>query len=217
MALSTRTQPILARLFAPHRASFGYLDARQRRAFDELAALVPQNAVVGSTLNGGAVELYTGRAAVHPAPWAADEFVRFVHLMAAEGRAVYLLDDGMEMQPTLDVARERLNVSKVGELFLPYYLAGGNSRDRFVTLYLVQVEARHASPLLGRKRQPDQTHSHPSAPGGEAIGQRRKHSQFLAPFCARGRAPGGEACLAPTLGRRQPLPCRAACPAPFGR
>jgi len=138
MALSVRTRPVLARLFAPHRASFGHLLAQQRRAFDELAALVPEDAVVGSTLNGGAVELYTGRAAVHPAPWTADEFVRFVHLMAAEGRAVYLLDDGVEMRPTLDAARERLRVSKVGELFLPYYLAGGDSRDRFVTLYLVQ-------------------------------------------------------------------------------
>ena len=139
IALSVRTRPMLARLFAPHRASFGYLYARQRRAFDELAALVPEDAVVGSTLNGGAVELYTGRAAVHPAPWTADEFVRFVHLMAAEGRAVYLLDDGVEMQPTLETAHERLSVSPVGELFLPYYLAGGDSRDRFVVLYLVQT------------------------------------------------------------------------------
>jgi 4-amino-4-deoxy-L-arabinose transferase-like glycosyltransferase len=138
MALSVRTRPVLAHPFAPHRASFGYLYARQRQAFDELAALVPEDAVIGSTLNGGSVELYTGRAAFHPAPWTAEEFVRFVHLMAAEGRAVYLLDDGVEMRPTLDAARERLSVSKVDELFLPYYLAGGDSRDRFVTLYLVQ-------------------------------------------------------------------------------
>ena len=138
MTLSVRTRPVLARLFAPHRASFGYLDARQRQAFDEVAALVPEDAVVGSTLNGGAVELYTGRQAFHPAPWTADEFVRFVHLMAADGRTVYLLDDGEEMRPTLEAARERLGVSKVDELFLPYYLLGGDSRDRFVDLYLVQ-------------------------------------------------------------------------------
>ncbi|MDY7040063.1 MAG: glycosyltransferase family 39 protein [Chloroflexota bacterium] len=138
MALSVRTRPVLASLFAPRRASFGYVYAQQRRAFDELAVLVPEDAVVGSTLNGGAVELYTGREAIHPAPWTADEFVRFVHLMATEGRAVYLLDDGVEMQPVLETAREWLRMSEAGELFLPYYLAGGDSRDRFVILYLVQ-------------------------------------------------------------------------------
>ena len=138
MALSVRTRPVLVSLFEPRRASFGYLYARQRQAFEELAILVPENAVIGSTLNGGAVELYTGRQAFHPAPWTADEFVHFVQLMSAMGRAVYLLDDGMEMQPILEAAREQLSVAQVDELFLPYYLPGGDSRDRFVTLYLIQ-------------------------------------------------------------------------------
>ncbi|MCR4407171.1 MAG: glycosyltransferase family 39 protein [Anaerolineae bacterium] len=138
MALSVRTRPVLSGLFKPHRASFGYLYARQRQAFDELAYLVPEDAVVGSTLNGGAVELYTGREAFHPAPWSADEFVHFVQLMSAAGRAIYLLDDGVEMEPILETVRERLSVAQVGELFLPYYLPGGDSRDRFVNLYLVR-------------------------------------------------------------------------------
>jgi len=138
MALAVRTRPVLTRLGEPHRASFGYLYAQQRQAFDELAALVPEDAVIGSTLNGGAVELYTGRQAIHPAPWTEEEFVRFLHLMADEGRAVYLLEDGVEIKTTLAIARQRCNVSLVGELFLPYYLPGGDSRDRFVALYLVQ-------------------------------------------------------------------------------
>jgi hypothetical protein len=76
-------------------ASFGYMRAEHRAAFERLEALTPANAVIGASLNSGAVMLYTGRDAIRPYDsWTDEEWGIFLGAMQASGRPVYLLDDG---------------------------------------------------------------------------------------------------------------------------
>ena len=93
--------------------TFGHVRADQLRAFQELGTLTPEDAVVGSMLNSGAIELHAGRGAVHPAPWTEEELVRWVEGLLAEGRAFYVLDDGEEMPAVIERLEARYRVRPV--------------------------------------------------------------------------------------------------------
>ncbi len=90
----TRTQFTLLRVVQPARVTFGYVTAAQRAAFDQIAALTPANAVIGLTMNDGAIDLYARRATFRPSEWSAEELVQFVEAMQRAQRRVFLLDDG---------------------------------------------------------------------------------------------------------------------------
>lgn len=117
--------------------TFGTLLPPQRAALDRLAALTPPQAVIGCSLNAGAVELYARRAAFRPAAWAPEELRRFVQAMRAMGRPVYLLDDGIELQAPRQVLAETYRLIPLASLPLPYFFSGGGSENRDVTLYEV--------------------------------------------------------------------------------
>lgn len=117
--------------------TFGTLLPSQRAALDRLAALTPPQAVIGCSLNAGAVELYTGRAIFRPAAWTPEELRRFVQAMRAAGRPVYLLDDGIELQAPRQVLTETHHLTPLTTLPLPYFFTGGGSENRDVILYEV--------------------------------------------------------------------------------
>ncbi len=91
-----RDRMTIMRPFQPAKVTFGYVTAAQRASFDQIAALTPANAVIGSTMNDGPIELYAGRATFRPGEWNAQECERFIQVMAGSGRAIYLLDDGAQ-------------------------------------------------------------------------------------------------------------------------
>jgi hypothetical protein len=117
--------------------TFGYLRIDQRAAFDELANLTPPDAIVATTLNSGPIELYADRDAVRPAYWARDEWLDFIDRALGEGRHLYLLVDGDEMQTPLQIVQSRYHLVQVSSLPVPYFFPGGNSEDRSVPLYQV--------------------------------------------------------------------------------
>jgi hypothetical protein len=117
--------------------TFGHVRADQAQEFARLAQLVPEDAVVGSALNSGAIELHAGRAAVHPAPWSESELSRWIDALRAEGRAFYLLDDGEEMRPLLERLEGRYQLRSVAILGLPYFSVGGGSLPWPARLYEV--------------------------------------------------------------------------------
>ena len=84
--------------------AFGYVTAAQRASFDQIAALTPPRAVIGSSLNTGPIDLYAGRETFHPEMWSAQERDVFLAAMFHEGRAVFLLDDS----DTTSTARRKL-------------------------------------------------------------------------------------------------------------
>jgi hypothetical protein len=124
-------------------AAFGHLTAAQRASFDRLRQLTPEDAVIGASLNSGAVELHAGRLAFRPAGWTADALVRFVDALRAAGRLVFVLDDGEAMGEALRVLRARYGLVEVARLDVPYYDAiGGGSRNRRAPLYRLSSPPR---------------------------------------------------------------------------
>ncbi|MHB1295941.1 MAG: hypothetical protein ACYC4R_13210 [Anaerolineae bacterium] len=113
--------------------TFGYVSAEERAAYAQLARALPDDAVVAVGLNSGAVERYTGNETVRPATWTAQEFARFAAAVQAQGRALYVLDDGEEIREWL--ARDVLALQPVGAFALPTLGHGGQPLERSAALY----------------------------------------------------------------------------------
>ncbi|MBN1642739.1 MAG: glycosyltransferase family 39 protein [Anaerolineae bacterium] len=118
--------------------TFGHISASQRQALEALRVMTPQDAVVGSMLNGGAIELHAGRQAVHPAPWTTQELRTWTDALLALDRPFYVLDDGEEMAPVLAELRAAYEVRSVQVLELPYFALGGGNLPRMARLYRVE-------------------------------------------------------------------------------
>ena len=117
--------------------TFGYLNAQQRSSFDTLKTLVPDGAIVAASLNSGAVSLYTGRETVRPGSWSQAEWLDFVQHALAQGRSVYVLDDGDEMHDPIQALAATAALSPVAELPLPFFHATGSSDNQNVELYRI--------------------------------------------------------------------------------
>ncbi len=108
-------------------ASFGYMRPENRAAFDRLAELTPPRAVIGASLNAGAVMMYTGRDAIRPYDsWTEEEWSVFLGAMQARGRPVYLLDDGGLMAAFIAAEQGRHRLTPIEALDVPLF----NTRDR---------------------------------------------------------------------------------------
>ncbi|MGB3903506.1 MAG: glycosyltransferase family 39 protein [Anaerolineae bacterium] len=116
-----RTWPILPRPRGSYRASFGYVSTEERRAFNLLAEYAVEPCVVGSSLNGGPIDLYAGREAFRPAFWTEEELDVFFGQMFSEGTAVYILDDGDALGPSLDHAEAHYEVIGLVRLGVPIF------------------------------------------------------------------------------------------------
>jgi hypothetical protein len=114
-------------LWKPGWASFGYMRAEHRAAFDRLADLTPPESIIGASLNAGAVMMYTGRDAIRPYDsWTDQEWDIFLSTMQARGRPVYLLDDGGLMAEFIEVEQTRRRVTPIEQLAVPLFY----TRDR---------------------------------------------------------------------------------------
>lgn len=119
--LVIRVWNVLPIAWGEPQRSFGYLTFEQRAAFEQLASLTPPRAVIGSTLNSGAIERYAQRETFLPALWSAREQDIFFEAMFREGRAVYLLDDSAEMTTLRHQLAERYTLRRVGVLNIPLW------------------------------------------------------------------------------------------------
>jgi hypothetical protein len=108
-------------------ASFGYMRAEHRAAFDRLAKLTPPEGIIGASLNAGAVMLYTGRDAIRPYDsWTSEEWDIFVNAMRAQERPIYLLDDGGLMAEFAEQQASLHRLTPIEELHVPLFY----TRDR---------------------------------------------------------------------------------------
>lgn len=119
--LLIRVWNVLPIAWGEPQRSFGYLTFEQRAAFEQLASLTPPRAVIGSTLNSGAIELYAQRETFLPALWSAREQDIFFEAMFREGRSVYLLDDSAEVTTLRHQLAERYTLRQVGVLNIPLW------------------------------------------------------------------------------------------------
>jgi hypothetical protein len=118
--------------------TFGHVSKSQVQAFVELGSLTPENAVIGSMLNSGAIELLAGRAALHPSPWTADELRTWVDALHAQKRPFYILDDGEEMPLVLSRLQGTFQVHLIQTIDLPYFAYGGGNIPGPSRLYAVE-------------------------------------------------------------------------------
>ncbi|MBN1581078.1 MAG: glycosyltransferase family 39 protein [Anaerolineae bacterium] len=120
--------------------TFGYISRAQSRAFIRLNDLLPENAIVASMLNSGAIELYTGHTAVHPAPWSQQELDRWLDALDKRGIAFYLLSDGEELAPVLAQLELSYQIEFVARLNLPVFAYGGGNLPQSAVLYRIQAQ-----------------------------------------------------------------------------
>ena len=118
-------------------AVFGYMVREQRASFTRLSELTPADAVIGCSLNSGAVDLHAGRLAFRPATWTPDQLLKFVRELHTENTPVYVLEDGDEVLPSLATLRASYRLTEVARLDMPYYFPGSGSENRKVALYRV--------------------------------------------------------------------------------
>jgi len=139
----TRSQVILwLPVHAQDFNTFGYLRAEQRAALDTLAGQTSPQGIVAASLNGGAVTLYAKRDIARPAYWSADEWLDFVSRALEDGRRLYLLVDGVEMEAPLEVVDSHYSLELVSSLAMPYFYPDGTSEGRSVLLYEVVSTGR---------------------------------------------------------------------------
>jgi hypothetical protein len=105
----------------PPRPIFGYVTESQRAAFNQLIVLTSADAVIGSTLNDGAIELYTRRDTFRPDSWNSYELREFIRAMRVKHPSVYLLEDGSAMDSVLEDLRRDYLLTRVGTLEVPLF------------------------------------------------------------------------------------------------
>ncbi len=116
-----RDRLTILRPFQPVKVTFGYVTDAQRAAFARIAALTPPDAVIGSTMNDGAIDLYAHRATFRPGAWSADEALRFVESLRMDNRPVYLLDDGAETSAARRDLSEHFTLRRIAALDVPLF------------------------------------------------------------------------------------------------
>jgi hypothetical protein len=127
LSLALARWAMIDNLWKPGWASFGYMRAEHRAAFDRITELTPEEAVIGASLNAGAVTMYSGRDAIRPYDsWTTEEWAIFLEAMQAGGRPVYLLDDGGLMADFIAEQRDRHRLTPIEELQVPLFY----TRDR---------------------------------------------------------------------------------------
>ncbi len=134
-----RTRITLARPFGSFETTFGFVMEEERRAFDQLAAYTSPESIIGTSLNGGPIDLYAGREAFRPESWTAEELETFLLAMWDEGHEIYILDDSPELASTLSHLSTRYGLMPIVRLGVPVF-------GEKATGYLYQVEGPGGSP-----------------------------------------------------------------------
>lgn len=116
--------------------NFGYLNRDQRQAFEILQDVTEEDSIIAASLNCGAVLLYSQREIVRPYDWTSEEWLRFIEI--TQPVPLYLLVDGVDMEPVFDNTSQRYTLELVSHLKIPYFFVGAGSENRAVALYRVK-------------------------------------------------------------------------------
>lgn len=111
----------LPRVLVDAAPRFGAMTRAQRESFTTLAQITPANAIVGTTLNSGAVELYARRNAVRPHDWSDAELREFLNIAKANGYEFFILQDNAELERVLSGLRGEYRVDAVATLDVPLF------------------------------------------------------------------------------------------------
>ncbi len=110
-----------ARAWQTPAPAFGYVTEAQRAAFNQLGTLTSGDALVGSTLNDGAIELYAQRKTFRPDGWKSSDLREFLLLVRTRHWDVYLLEDGAAMDGVLEDLGRDYRLERVATLDVPLF------------------------------------------------------------------------------------------------
>lgn len=115
----------LPRVIQAPRAQFGAMTSAQRASFDTIAQLTPHNAIVGASLNSGALDAYAHRSSFRPADWCTagqcDGLSEFLALAQAQHYEIYLLQDNASLTVVLNALRGKYHLEPVATLDVPLF------------------------------------------------------------------------------------------------
>ncbi len=115
----------LPRVLKEPPARFGAMTHAQRASFDEIARITPQNAIIGASLNSGALELYAKRHAFRPADWCrpqqCGELREFLEVTQEKNYTIYLLEDNASLANVLNELRREYQIERVTTLDVPLF------------------------------------------------------------------------------------------------
>ncbi len=135
LALTLRVGIMLEWPLRDCEQTFGYLSAEERRAFALLGEITEEDAVIGTSLNSGSVELCADRECFRPGDWSRRELETFFRAMEQAGRPVYIIDDGNEHAALVTSLAVEGRLEPVRKLTVPLY----GDRERLSgTLYRVR-------------------------------------------------------------------------------
>jgi hypothetical protein len=105
-------------------ARFGAMTQAQRASFEEIGRITPPNAIVGASLNSGAIELYAGRSSFRPADWSGEELREFLNRAAQNGYPVYLLQDDASLDTVKSDLSSTYRIEPAATLDVPLFGKG---------------------------------------------------------------------------------------------
>ncbi|HZQ10651.1 MAG TPA: glycosyltransferase family 39 protein, partial [Anaerolineae bacterium] len=111
----------LPRVFQPAPKRFGAMTQIQRMSFNQLAQLTLPNAVIGASLNSGAIDLYVQRETFRPAEWNASQLREFITPLLADQRTVYLLEDDSSLTRVLNDLGAAYPIERIATLDVPLF------------------------------------------------------------------------------------------------
>jgi hypothetical protein len=135
MLLLGRTAWVMALPQQEAVAVFGHVSALQRQAFADLAARLPDDAVVATGLSSGSVERYVGRDTMRPADWTEEEFAAMLSALEEAGREVWLLEDSEEVAALLERIPPGWEPVVEGDYDLPAFGWGAEPTQHNVRLW----------------------------------------------------------------------------------
>jgi hypothetical protein len=116
-----RISNTIPRVLAEPEARFGAMSQAQRASFETIEIVTPENALVGGSLNSGAIELYSGRNAFRPADWTTGELREFLDIARQNGYQVYLLQDDASLDRVLNDLGSTFRVERAAVLDVPLF------------------------------------------------------------------------------------------------
>jgi len=114
----------MPRVLQEARPRFGAMTRNQRASFDELARITPQNAIIGASLNSGAIDLYARRRAFRPTDWSSQELHEFLLVTQGKNYELYFLEDNASLARVLNDLRETYRVERVTSFDVPLFGEG---------------------------------------------------------------------------------------------
>jgi len=142
MAMAARATWFLGLPWYRQVPTFGLVNEEQRAEFVGLRAILPDDAIVFTALNSGAVERYSGATTVRPSSLSRDEFERL--LQAVDPITIFVLEDGEEMRAFVAYLEERgdYRLLPIASLDLPCMGLGGQPIDGPARLYVLDTNPK---------------------------------------------------------------------------